>query len=49
MSCDICNQNDHKAVKCPRCNGRGTVSVPFGRDAECSHCNGTGKRCPRGR
>ena len=37
-----------KKVKCPRCNGKGTIKqgsgIPFsdGKEITCPNCNGTG-------
>jgi transposase-like protein len=46
----VCGNSSHESVTCPQCSGKGRkggggVSASY----ECSHCNGTGQKCPKGK
>jgi DnaJ-class molecular chaperone len=46
----VCGSSDHEAVTCPQCNGKGRKGGgAFSSSYECSHCKGTGKKCPKGK
>lgn len=40
----VCGSNMHESVTCPQCGGAGRKA-----GSSCSHCRGTGKKCPKGK
>ena len=46
----ICGSSSHDSATCPQCNGKGRKGGGFlTSDYKCSHCNGTGRLCPKGK